>query len=172
MLVTGCQRFASARSRLSQCAGAVSLAVSQSGDKTTVRWPKWADFQGLQTRESPESRPRVALSETPPHTHTQEEKKEREPAPPGASISPRVRGLSPPPEALSDEEMRRLVGWAQRHRFTADQCLFSIEAVFGWARAGNKRKADWVQTVMNAMREGWALKGHAGSPQPGRYLTT
>jgi hypothetical protein len=65
---------------------------------------------------------------------------------------------------LSDPELARLAAWCAEpeHPFTPEQARFAVEAVLGWARAGGKRKADWVQTVENALRDGWGLKGFVG----------
>lgn len=51
---------------LTRLADLVSIKVREDGDLTHISWPKWPEFQGIASRESPGSRPRAAPSVTPP----------------------------------------------------------------------------------------------------------
>ena len=66
------------------------------------------------------------------------------------------------PDRFSASEAEDLLRWAAFHGFTYEQVIFSVTTVRDWANSGRKvqMKLDWVATIRNAMRRGWALEGY------------
>jgi len=64
------------------------------------------------------------------------------------------------PDQLEDDEWDRLSRLVARHELTENQIKYACRTVYAWSQSGNKMKSDWVLTVMNAIRAGWALKGY------------
>ena len=60
--ITGAKRADYGKIALSKLAASVTLALSFDGDSASLQWPKFAEFQGLPTRNLPELRPKP----TPP----------------------------------------------------------------------------------------------------------
>jgi hypothetical protein len=96
--------------------------------------------------------------------------KDSRPASPPALSSPpsRVNGkharASPGktlmPDAFDDPEWERLRRLVTRHDLSDDQLKYACRTVHAWSHSGHKLKHDWVLTVMNAIRAGWALRGY------------
>ena len=47
-----------------------------------------------------------------------------------------------------------------------ERCAFGIQTVRNWSHGGDKRRKDWVLVILNALRDGWALKGYVGPGAP------
>lgn len=151
----------------------LSIVVVEGGIE--IEWPKWPTFQGIQTRESPESRPRVSPSDSDSKTDSKtvsktEEKKPEPPAPRSAPVS-RPKGKRPCPDELEPEAIDRITAWASLNGIAADRLGPAWECFRDWARSGDKRQADWEAGFRNALRKGWVLErrnvngsGEAESP--------
>lgn len=87
----------------------------------------------------------------------------REKEPPRAPRS--AVGRTPPPDSLAPKDQARLDAWALEHGHSPAQVARATETVLDWARSNAKTKADWVATIRNAMRDGWALTS-TNSPPP------
>lgn len=64
------------------------------------------------------------------------------------------------PDRFSAKEAEEILRWAMAHELKYEQVIFAVSTVRDWAQAGGKKKLDWVATVRNAIRRGWALEGY------------
>lgn len=89
MEVTGKGTLRSARHTLQGAAEHVSMSITTQGSITSINWPKWSEFQGLDSREQGSGGEIPGQKMPPPHTHThthtQDAGKERDSPPPAAS---------------------------------------------------------------------------------------
>lgn len=104
-----------------------------------------------------------------PEPEPEPEKKEKESAAsPRRSRAKRAPlALTDPPSELSLEQRKKLVRdlLEDRPGLTVESVSRAERAVFDWARSNGKRKRDWLATVRNALRDGWAL--HESQPRCG-----
>ena len=83
------------------------------------------------------------------------------------------------PERFDAHDSELLLRWAKANRFKYEELVYAVGVVRDWAasRARAPLKRDWVRTVENAMRTGWALRGYreqrkrSGSSKPEREIT-
>lgn len=159
MAVTRRSSFARASLLLRRCTRAASIVLHEQSASVKISWPKWPEFQGIVSRESPESRP---LRKTPPQDarrKTQEEEKRAPSAPP----APRSCVC---PDRLSDHAMGLMLDWSSPRGLTIDQVEYAWERVRDWSRSKQLKRTDWAATLRNAIAKGWALEGY-GAPPPG-----
>jgi hypothetical protein len=73
------------------------------------------------------------------------------------------------PDQLLIEQLKALTEWnlSRPDPLDSKQLNYAIEHVLEWGRAKGELKADWVATIRNAIREGWALRGYNGTGQTG-----
>jgi hypothetical protein len=95
------------------------------------------------------------------------------PAAAGARVSKPTNGHAPatgPPERLSDDQRLRVSAWASGcdPPVSRDDCLRAEAVVLDWARSKGVRKRDWVATVRNGIRRGWALEKQQARASPSR----
>lgn len=148
MALTGSASLVRARRIARALAAHVSLTVLEDGQNTRLEWPKWADFQGLNARESPDSRPKVAPEMPSPHPHPHpppQDASSRTPhSPPagGASLDPPEADAHEPrssPEAIAPATATPLDGQGEDPH--PAEPLTSIEA---------------KRSVRDAMRLAWS----------------
>lgn len=65
------------------------------------------------------------------------------------------------PDPLPVPEVARLLRLARGEKLTLAQVLYGTKTVRFWARGRDIQRADWVMTIMNGLRQGWALRGFA-----------
>lgn len=63
------------------------------------------------------------------------------------------------PEQLPEQDVKRLLAWCSSKGFSEAQAKYATGHVRDWGYENGRRKADWVRTIQNGMRDGWALKG-------------
>lgn len=100
-------------------------------------------------------RPTTSPHQSPPHPTTAS----------GAGGAPSVSRSVPSakstcPDRLDPPQREALLAWARDRGFSESQCRWAFNAVKDWSRSKHERRADWVATTRNAMRDGWALKGY------------
>lgn len=131
---------------------------------TSVASPGTCATPGTSATPTPGTRATPPLAHVPDSKDTSQKTKKRQ-----------KRSPTDPPEALEEEEREALRAWGQRdgRTFSRNDCLAAEEAVLDWARSNGKRKADWVATIRNGMREGWALRIATGDGEQmtGRALS-
>lgn len=160
MTVTRRRSFARALQVLRRCSEAVTCTLLEERASVKFCWPKWPDFQGMASRELPESRPRASRESPPPQDAPARRKTQDAEEPPVVpqggpepALKARGRVLSEPPDALSEAELGALVSWtceaepSQAHRVEAlvQECLDHF-------RGEGKKKHDWVATCRNWIR--------------------
>ena len=65
------------------------------------------------------------------------------------------------PARLSIKEIRRLFRLAAKHGYTIEQVEWACLVVRNWATTNQRKRADWVCVINNALMMGW---GRAGFP--------
>jgi hypothetical protein len=71
------------------------------------------------------------------------------------------------PEAFTKDDLDRLFSWSkQEFGLSPDQTGAAIRVVRDWSLSGDKKRLDWVATIRNAIREGWALRSSKASDIP------
>jgi len=83
------------------------------------------------------------------------------------------------PERFNAHDTELLMRWAKANRYKYEELIYAVTAVRDWTKtkAREPLKRDWVRTVENAMRDGWALRGYrehrkrCGSSKPEREIT-
>lgn len=65
------------------------------------------------------------------------------------------------PQRFSASDAKRLLRWAIHMNLSVEQLRYAVETVRDWAetKAHAPLKKDWVRTVQNAIRMGWAMRG-------------
>ncbi len=168
MAVTHRTSFARASSLLRRCTAAASLTIRVDRASVKIEWPKWPEFQGLLSPESPESRP---LRKTPPQDarrKTQERESEA-PAAPVADAPPPSRArrvLVEKPESFPDESKERLRLWADRKGYGRDLLNAGLDAFRDWTpqKPPYRRTLEqWEGSFKKIVREGVA-DGKLGKP--------
>lgn len=64
------------------------------------------------------------------------------------------------PDRLDDDDRSKLLAWASTRDFTESHVVWAFNRVKDWSQSKAETRADWVATIRNAMREGWALEGY------------
>jgi hypothetical protein len=67
------------------------------------------------------------------------------------------------PDRLEPDDRESLLAWARAKGFTDSQVRWAFNVVKDWSHSKAERRADWVATTRNAMRDGWGLKGYRES---------
>lgn len=151
MALSGKHRVDVARKSAEHLADIASMSISHRGNITLISWSKYAEFQGLTPRESPESRP---LRKTPPQDarrKTQEEISETPSAPP-APRARRARPKSPCPDSLSEPEWQGVRQWAYANGLGHIDLLVEWDAMCDHWRGKDELRADWVATFRTWLR--------------------
>lgn len=151
MAISGKHRADVARKSAERLADIASISVSHRGDVTLISWPKYAIFQCLVARESPESRP---LRKTPPQDarrKTQEEM-ERAPSAPPAERAPRARSKTPCPDSLPETEWSAVLRWAQTNGHNLVDVSREWEAMRDHWRSKGESRVDWPATFRTWLR--------------------
>ncbi len=65
------------------------------------------------------------------------------------------------PDRLDEPDRQKLLAWAATRDFTESHVRWGFNRVKDWSQSKAETRADWVATIRNAMRDGWALKGYA-----------
>jgi hypothetical protein len=169
MAVTRRSSFARALALLRRCTHAVSMLLHESRAAVKIEWPKWPEFQGLPSRELPESRPlRDSDSDAPARLKTQRE--ESAPPAPESPAAPRPsarRVLVEKPEAFPDESKERLRVWAARKGISRDLMNAGLEIFRDWTplKPPYRRTVEqWEGAFKKIVREGVA-SGMIGKPE-------
>jgi hypothetical protein len=73
------------------------------------------------------------------------------------------------PTRLCDDDAQRLLRLTRPLGMSEDQLRYAARRVRDWSHANGRTRSDWVLTILNAIRDGWALRGYkppAGGGQP------
>lgn len=184
MACTGSQSLARARRIVNELAAHISLTVDEQGANTRLEWPKWSEFQKIDSPKFASNRPKKARKLPPPPPPPQDAPARREeeaappPAAPGAGSLARVSKASrkkpetPVPDRLTSPDRQRVMAWAaSQSPPISDHALgYAWKAYTAKARARQYRYADHAQAFMNALGasgEAWALKGYEPPSKPG-----
>ena len=177
MEVTGKGTLSSARATLQGAAEHVSMSVDADVSVTRITWPKWSEFQGIDSREQGSSGEKPGRKTPPPHTQTQDayaDAKRREETVPSAppSAPKKARGKSPQvafPGAMTEDAWREL---GEQHGVDPDH-LYA--AARDWAAETDRRYAanGWRLAIGRALRDRWSwtapLFGTSGPPRRRTY---
>lgn len=76
------------------------------------------------------------------------------------------------PDRLDEPDRQKLLAWAASRDFTESHIRWGFNCVKDWSQSKAIMRFDWVATIRNAMRDGWALKGYTetGSEKYNREL--
>lgn len=161
MALSGKHRVDVARKSAEHLADIASMSVSHRGNITLIAWPKYAEFQGLIPRESPESRPlRNLPRKTPPQP--QEDKRESAPPAPVADAPTPTRSrrvLIPKPESFDEPAKERLRAWAARKGIDRALLNLGLEEFRDWEplKPPYRRTSEqWEGAFKKILREGIA----------------
>lgn len=161
MALSGKHRVDVARKSAEHLADIASMSISHRGDITLISWPKYAEFQGLVPRESPESRPlRNLPRKTPPQP--QEDRKR---APSAPDSPPARRHLVAKPHDFPEESKERIRKWAAGKGFDAATLNRGLERFREWApvKPPYRRPIEtWESTLKKIIRENAAGAGADG----------
>lgn len=188
MACTGSQSLARARRIVRALAAHLSLTVDEQGANTRLEWPKWSEFQRLDTPNRAEIRPKLGPKLSPPPPPPQdapaparEERASPSSAAPTALArtegkASRKKPETPVPDRLSGPDRERVVAWAAKRPtpITPHALSYAWGVYLAKARARQYRYSDHAQAFMNSLGasgEAWALKGYTAptSPGGGRY---
>lgn len=169
MACTGSGSLARARRIVHALATHISLIVDEQGVNTSIKWPKWAEFQGLTTREQGNSRENNSRESPPPQDAPARRPRKTQDAnrktPESVSAPPEEPPKPKPsktlcPERLDPEDRESLLAWARSKDFNESEVRWAFNAVKDWSQSKGERRVNWVAAVRNAMRDGWGLKGY------------
>ena len=151
--LAGCRGVANARRKLGRLEANTRLTVGQAGAGFRLTFPNFAEKQGFKTRNGSETARSASASASASAT----KKRKSKPAP---------RACVFPESGLTAEQIERLDRLAKKAGFSDRQIAYAQVRVRDWSHANRKARADWVLTTLNAMRDGWALKGMPVPPPP------
>jgi len=72
----------------------------------------------------------------------------------------KLNGKSLMPARLAPDDADRLKRLAKPLGLTEDQIRHGCRVVRDWSHGSGKARRDWVLVIVNALRDGWALKGY------------
>ncbi len=178
--LAGCRGVANARRKLGrlEASGGPSLCQEGAGWRLTI--PNFAEKQGFQNgngaaKGSPSAS--ASASTTTTNTETPIVPAEKPQTPEGGEGEVpqgdgKANGPSEPdpkpkrkpkatlcPDQLEPDQRYALLVWADKHSFTKSQVIHGFNAVKDWSHGNNRRRVDWVATIRNAIRRGWAVEG-------------
>lgn len=178
--ISGRHRRDVALTSLQRLANVMGYSLRLRGDVAEITIRNFAKKQGFDSATSVATPRTTPTSDSDSDSDSEEEKKESArglaPPPPAAPLAlvpdppPRAksrepRGLTEPPERLSDADRSALASWARSAAtrgsipaLSPDDLLRAEAITLDWARSNGKRKRDWQATIRNAIREGWALR--------------
>ncbi len=169
MACTGSQSLARARRIVNELAAHLSLVVREQGANTSLEWPKWAEFQKLDSPKNAERRPEAAPKMPPPPPppqdapaparRNQEGEAHEAPAPAAPPPPPaRVRSSTkiPKPSSFTGEARERIQTWAAGHGYDRAVLNAGLERFREWEplKTQNRTVAQWVGAFMRIVREG------------------
>ena len=183
--LAGCQGVANARRRLGRLEAMGGPQLSQEGAGWRLTLANLAKRQGLISEVGTENAPPQHTTHHTPHTTPKYKQRD---SPEGDDFSRRGQGFGftpaegqdPPPkpkakakakgslapEALSDDQKKRLDKWNQKRKppFTNEQLAYAWEAVGDASHKNEKiHNLDWVRAFQGYLRNGWPLVGYTGS---------
>lgn len=163
--VTHRSSFARAALLLRSCSACVSLTVRVERASVIIEWPKWPEFQGLHSRELPESRPlRDSDSDAPARRKTEEGRGEAAsppaPAPPPDPEPPILRARKTPKRRAGSQLTDPLDPAIREHvrnraaEFNLDPKALEI-ALMDWALGKGREYVDWNRQLGLMLRDRW-----------------
>lgn len=163
MTISGKHRPDVALTSLRHLADITSMSARCEGDIVSIDWPKYADFQAMDARESPLPSP---ISKPSP---SQEEKREHAPPAPVAGAPPRAprREVVEKPENFPDESRERLRKWGDSKGFGRDLMNAGLERFREWEPQKppyRRTFKQWEGSFKKIVREGVAA-GMIGKPE-------
>jgi len=184
LTITLSESLEEARECLAELRERFELTIHVRERFTWVEWRNLSKYQEWQrpqnaprvARESPAENPRAAPSvsdsvsvsdsDSGPNPKPEKDKEPPSPPAPAVCVAPaggKVNGhriaKTLMPAEFSDDDWSRLQRLTARDELNEAQLSYAWRTVYNWSHSGDKRKADWVLTTVNAIRAGWALKG-------------
>lgn len=162
--ITGRSQLVHARSAMRLLSQCVSLSIREVGEFTEIYWPKWAEFQRLQSepRASTETLDDSAVpppQDAPARRKTQDAKNKT----PRAARAPSTLA----PEELAPEDRDAVKAWRDRkHPEIRDQQLRDAwEQVYLWSHSKGKTAKRWRMAFMRYLDDGWPLRANGQRQQ-------
>lgn len=168
--VSGMRDTRAARTLGARVAVRISCVIDASDARLThVFWPKWAEFQGLESQTGE----RLGRKRSPSESESASSvpKKREEIAPNGAPPR-RLRkapiAKSDPPERLSDQQRADVLRFVREKEPWAAERVVELEALcLDHHRENDTQKSNWPLTVKNWIRRERVVFGrHRGPPVP------
>lgn len=164
MACTGSQSLARARRIVNELAAHLSIIVREQGANTSLEWPKWSEFQKLDSPKLPSNRPEAARKLPPPPPppqdaparRNQEEEAPEAPAPASPTPPPSMSTKVPKPHSFTGEARERIEVWGRERGFDRAVLNAGLQRFREWEplKTQNRTLRQWVGAFMRIVREG------------------
>ena len=148
----------------------VGASAARVPEGLLVMVPKWSKMQGITPtwlRCPSDATPTTSTTPTPstPYSPPVSGKRPEVKPKPRRERKPQTKAQPTPfPDDTTDLEAG-VRAWVREHsEHSSVSVPRALEIVGDWARSNAKRKTDWLATVRNAIRQGWAIPQTAGAP--------
>lgn len=148
MTISGKHRPDVALTSLRHLADITSMSVRCEANIASIHWPKYADFQAMDSRESPLPSPNQANTK-------KEDRSVEAPAAPAATRPKRQRSTTPKtpcPDQLEPEQRAGLRAWAEENGIDPASLKGEWEAMRDHWRGLSEQRADWPASFRTWLR--------------------